>query len=90
MTADCSAMRVTTPAPDAQTATTLCVLHYAQPATVTSNAQLPSVSLLWLPAILPAPLWSAALPTAPAAHARDAAERTPGLPPPLRYRVLLI
>jgi hypothetical protein len=90
MSADCNAMPVAAPMSDTQTATTLCMLHSAQPATLVNNVQLPSVPPLLLPAILPAPLPVATLPAARTAHARDAAERTPGLPPPLRYRVLLI
>lgn len=88
--ADCDAIRLTTPSPDTQTATTLCMLQYAQQATVTNNVQLPSVPPLLLPAVLPAPSLTATLPAARTAHARDALEREPGLPPPLRYRVLLI
>lgn len=90
MGADCNAMPVTMPAPDGEGATTLCVLHCAQQVTATNNVQLPSAPPLLLPAVLPAPVLLAALPAAYAAHARDAAGRTPGLPPPLRYRVLLI
>lgn len=88
--ADCNAMSITAPIPDAQPGATLCVLHYAQQATVSNNVQLPSVSPLLLPAVLPAPLLISTVPAARIAHVRDAAERTPGLPLPLRYRVLLI
>jgi hypothetical protein len=90
MSAACNAMPMAPPTPDTQSAATLCVLHSAQPATVVNNVQLPSVPPLLLPAMLPAPLSVAPLPAARTAHARDAVQRTPGLPPPLRYRVLLI
>ncbi len=90
VSADCSAMRMTTPRADTGNATTACVLQYAQSATVTNNLQLPSVPPLLLPAVLPSPLLLAPLVTVRATHARDEAERPPGLPPPLRYRVLLI
>jgi len=90
MSADCNAMPVAAPMPDAQTATTLCVLHCAQQATVTNNVQSPSVPPLLLPAILPALLSVATVPSARTAHVRDAAQRTPGLPPPLQHQVLLI
>lgn len=90
MSAACNAMPIAPPTPDTQTATTLCVLHSAQPTTVANNVQLPSVPPLLLPAMLPAPVAVAPLSAARTAHARGAAERTPGLLPPLRYRILLI
>jgi hypothetical protein len=90
MSAACNAIPATSPICGTQAATTQCVLHSAQPATVVDNVQLPSVPPLLLPAFLSEPLSVAPLSAAHAAHARDAAQRTPALPPPLRYRVLLI
>lgn len=90
MSVDCNAMPMAPPTPDTQTATRKCVLHCAQQATVTNNIQLPSVPPLLLPAVLSTPLVVAMLPAARTAHVRDATQRTPGLPPSLRYRVLLI
>ncbi|HEX7325679.1 MAG TPA: hypothetical protein VF292_10050 [Rhodanobacteraceae bacterium] len=89
MSADCNAMPVAAPSPDGQVAT-LCVLHCAQQATVTNGTQLPSVPPLLLPAIVPAPVAIATLPALRTALVRDTAQRPPGLPPPLRFRVLLI
>src|SRR5699024_1718859 len=93
MSAACNAIPVTSPTCGIQATTTQCVLHSAQPAMVGNNVQLPSVPPLLLPAFLPEPLSVAPLSAVHAAHAaraRDAAQRTPALPPPLRYRVLLI
>lgn len=90
MSADCHALPTVAPTPGAQHATTLCLLHCGQQVTVANNVQLPSVPPLLLPAVLPAPLAISILPATRATHARDAAARTPGLPPPLRHRVLLI
>jgi hypothetical protein len=90
MSADCNAMPETAPTQDTRATTTQCVLHCAQQAAVTNNVQSPSVPPLLMPAMLPAPLSVAPLSAARTAHARDAMERTPALPPPLRYRVLLI
>lgn len=89
MSAGCNAMPVAPPSPDGR-ATTLCVLHCAQQATVTNSAQLPSVPPLLLPAVLPAPVAIATLPAARTALVRNTEQRPPGLPPPLRFRVLLI
>lgn len=89
MSADCNAMPVAPPSPDGQAAT-LCVLHCAQQATVTNSAQLPSVPPLLLSAVLPVPVAIVTLPAARTALMRDTAQRPPGLPPPLRFRVLLI
>lgn len=89
MSADCNGMPVAESTADTQTAT-LCVLHCAQHATVTNNAQLPSVPPLLLPALLPAPVSIVTLPTTRTALVRNTAQRPPGLPPPLRFRVLLI
>jgi hypothetical protein len=90
MSADCHAMPKAVSAPDTQSAAALCALHSGQPDAVTNNAQLPSVPPLLLPGILPVSPSLTALPVTRTAHVRDAAQRTPGLPPPLRYRVLLI
>lgn len=89
MSAGCHAMPVAA-APDSQHATTVCLLHCAQPTTVTNNVQSPSVPPLLLPAALPVLLSISTLPIGHAAYTRAPTVRTPGLPPPLRYRVLLI
>ncbi|HEX7324127.1 MAG TPA: hypothetical protein VF292_02085 [Rhodanobacteraceae bacterium] len=89
MSADCNAMPTAAPSPDGQ-ATTLCVLHCAQQATVTNNVQLPSVPPLLLPALLSAPVAIVTRPATRTALVRDTAQWPTGLPPPLRFRVLLI
>jgi hypothetical protein len=69
----------------------LCAQHCAQQTATTQDARLPNVPPLLLPALLPA---APAVVISPAqvAATRDLADarRTPGLPPALRYRVLLI
>lgn len=89
MSADCNAMPRAAPSPDTHAATA-CGLHCAQQATVTNDAQLPSVPPLLLPAMLPTPALIVALPAARSARVRATAQRPRGLPPPLRFRVLLI
>gem|GEM_PF-1516089 len=88
--AACNAMSVRAQTSDTQAATTLCVLHSAQPATVTNNVQLPSVPPLLTPALLPALPTIVASPVASSPRVRSAAWRTSGIPPALRFRVLLI
>jgi hypothetical protein len=90
MSAACTAMPMAPPTPDTQSAATLCVLHSAQPATVVNNVQLPSLPPLLLPALLPASPTVVASPVASSPHVRSAAWRASGIPPALRFRVLLI
>lgn len=86
----CQDMPMTRHAMPAQQATALCAYHCAhQPASM-HDAQLPNVPPSPLPAVVPAPPLVAALPVARVAHDRTAVRRIPPLPPPLRYRVLLI
>lgn len=69
----------------------LCAWHCDQVTPSTQNAQTPSVPPLALPALLPAsPTLTFALPSAHVAHAHDALWRSRGIPPALRFRVLLI
>lgn len=71
-------------------ATVLCAYHCAhQPASM-HDAQLPNVPPSSLPAVVPVAPLMATLPVARIAHTRTAVRRIPPLPPPLRYRVLLI
>lgn len=67
-----------------------CAFHCAHPTVVTGNAQLPDVPPLLLPPIVPMQPVVLEWPARPAAHARAATERMPGLAPPLKHRVLLI
>lgn len=90
MSADCNAMPMAAPKPDTQAAATLCELHGAQPATMVNHLQLPSVPPVLLPAMLPTPSLVATLSAVPDAYEHNHALRTSGLPPPLKYRVLLI
>jgi hypothetical protein len=68
----------------------LCAQHCARQASATQDARLPNVPPLLMPALLPAPPTVVASPVASAPHVRSAAWRTSGIPPALRFRVLLI
>jgi hypothetical protein len=68
----------------------LCLQCCAQPVPASQGDQLPSVPLSQLAAIMPMQPIVPKLPAWPATKARAAAERMPGLAPPLKYRVLLI
>lgn len=68
----------------------LCTQHCAQQTASTPDARLPNVPPLLLPALMPAQPTLVALPVSNAAHAHLAARRTSGIPPALRFRVLLI
>lgn len=73
-----------------QQAPALCAQHCGQQASATPDARLPSVPPLLMPALLPAPL---ALITTYAPGSllhSDAAAPVQGIPPALRFRVLLI
>lgn len=86
MSAHCDGMPMT----QQKQAPALCAQHCAQQTPATQDARLPSVPLLLMPALLPAPPTFVALPVASAPHVRSAAWRTSGIPPALRFRVLLI
>jgi hypothetical protein len=71
-------------------APSLCVQHCAQQPSATQDAQLPNVPHLFMPALLPS---SMALTTTYASGTllrSESASPVSGLPPPLRFRVLLI
>ena len=68
----------------------LCAQHCAQQTPTPQDARLPNVPPLLLPALLPAQPALVALPVSRVAHAWTVARRTSGIPPALRYRVLLI
>lgn len=68
----------------------LCPVHCADQALATQDVHAPTVPPLLLPALLPAQPTLGALPEARAAQEWAAARRTGGLPPTLRFRVLLI
>lgn len=74
-----------------QQAPVLCAQHCAQQATATPDARLPSVPpLLTLPAFLPSPLAMVATYAPDSLLHSEAAAPVRGLPPALRFRVLLI
>lgn len=68
----------------------LCPMHRADQALATLDVHAPSVPPLLLPALLPPQPVLLALPESSAAHQRTVARRTSGIPPALRFRVLLI
>lgn len=88
----CDGMAMVDGVNPAKAAPALCTHHCAQQTPTAQDARLPSVPPLLLPALLPpTPLAVAASPARLAATRNLAeARRTPGLPPALRYQVLLI
>ena len=68
----------------------LCTQHCAQQTASTPDARLPNVPPLLLPALIPAQPTLTAWPVSHTAHVHLAARRTSGIPPALRFRVLLI
>jgi len=91
MSAHCDGMAMVDGVNPDKAAPALCMQHCAQQTPTTQDARLPTVPPLLLPALLPAVPAVVAAPLRLAAG-RDLANarRTPGLPPALRYRVLLI
>ena len=86
MTAHCDGMPMT----HGQQNQALCSAHCAHQMAATQDAHAPTVPPLLMPALLPAPIVLTTLPTAYTAHEQTAAWRLSGIPPALRYRVLLI
>ena len=86
MTTHCDGMPMT----HGQQNQALCPAHCAHQALTTQDAHAPTVPPLLLPALLPAPIVLTTLPTAYTAHDHAAAWRLSGIPPALRFRVLLI
>ncbi|MBN8735988.1 MAG: hypothetical protein J0H27_06940 [Xanthomonadales bacterium] len=68
----------------------LCPAHCAHQALTTQDAHAPTVPPVSLPALLPAPIVLATSPTTYAAREHTAEWRLSGIPPALRFRVLLI
>lgn len=73
-----------------KTAPTFCVSHCAYQTAATQDTHLPSVPPLFIVAILPAQPALISLPAFHSEYVRIAKQRTSGIPPALRYRVLLI
>ena len=87
MAAHCEGMPMT----EAEHSPALCHAHCAHQPVSTQDMHSPSVPPLLMPALLPASsLTLIALPASQASNAGDAAWRLSGIPPALRFRVLLI
>ncbi len=86
MTAHCDDMPMT----DGQQNQALCPAHCAHQAVATQNAHAPTVPPLVMPALLPTPVVLATSPAIYTAREHTAAWRLSGIPPALRFRVLLI
>ena len=79
------------PMAQAEHSPVLCHAHCAHQAVSTQDMHAPTVPPLLLPAAIPASsLTLIALPVSHASNARDATWRLSGIPPALRFRVLLI
>jgi hypothetical protein len=79
------------PMTQAEQSPALCSAHCAHQPVTTPDVHAPTVPPLLMPALLPTPpLTLAALPASHASNAGDAAWRLSGIPPTLRFRVLLI
>jgi hypothetical protein len=68
----------------------LCPAHCAPQALTTQDAHAPTVAPLLMPALLPARIVLTTLPATHAVRAYAATWRPSGIPPALRFRVLLI
>ncbi|TAN08615.1 MAG: hypothetical protein EPN38_01380 [Rhodanobacteraceae bacterium] len=68
----------------------LCPAHCAHQVLAPQDAHAPTVPPLSTPALLPAPVVLVTLPAAQATYEHAAARRLAGIPPALRFRVLLI
>ena len=86
MTAHCDGMPMT----HGQQNQALCPAHCAHQALTTQDVHAPTVPPLLMPALLPVPLVLATSPTTNSAREHAAAWRLSGIPPALRFRVLLI
>lgn len=86
MTAHCDGMPMT----HGQQNQALCPTHCAHQALATQDVHAPTVPPVSMPALLPAPIVLTTLPTTYTAHEHVAAWRQSGIPPALRFRVLLI
>lgn len=87
MAAHCEEM----PMAQAEQSPALCHAHCAHQPVTTLDVHAPTVPPLLMPALLPAPpLTLTTLPTSHASNAGDAAWRLSGIPPALRFRVMLI
>jgi hypothetical protein len=90
MLAHCEDMPMADGQVPVKAAAVLCPAHCTGQVLVTQNASSPTVPPLVMSALLPAPIAIATLPTTHAANSHAAAWRLSGIPPALRFRVLLI
>ena len=86
MSAHCDGMPMT----QGQQNPALCPAHCADQAWATQNVSAPTVPPLTMPAVLTAPIVVTTLPVTHAVRERTSAWRRTGIPPALRFRVLLI
>lgn len=86
MTMHCGGMPMT----HGQQNPALCPAHCVHQAVATQDAHAPTVPPLVMPALLPAPIVLETSPATYAAREHTAAWRLSGIPPALRFRVLLI
>ena len=86
MTAHCDGMPMT----HGQQNQALCSAHCAHQALTTQDAHAPTVPPLVMHALLPAPIVLATSPATYAAREHAAVWRLSGIPPALRFRILLI
>ena len=86
MSAHCAGMAMA----QQKQAPALCVQHCAQQTASPQDARLPNVPPLLLPALVPAQPLVQVVPVSTAQHAQTVAWRRSGIPPALRFRVLLI
>ena len=86
MTAHCDGMPMT----HGEQNPALCPAHCAHQAVATQDAHAPTVPPLVMPTLLPAPILLVTLSATHAVNEHTAAWRLSGIPPALRFRVLLI
>lgn len=90
MSTHCDGMPMVEGKTSAKAAVALCPAHCANQALATQDAHAPTVPPLSVPALLPTPILLVTLSAKHAVNERAAAWRLSGIPPALRFRVLLI
>lgn len=90
MMAHCADMAMADSHAPASTPSALCPVHCVDQALATQDAHAPTVPPVAMPALLPAPIVLVTLPTVHVTYDHAMAWRRSGIPPTLRFRVLLI